>query len=171
MKLFANALKRETRRLHENNIRLCFIGELTAFSPLLQQGMENAMALTRNNQAMTLTVAVNYSGQWDITETTRQIALDIEAGRLQATDITEYLVQSRLALAQLPEPDLLIRTSGEQRISNFLLWQLAYTELYFTPCLWPDFSARELDRACEVFSQRQRRFGMTSEQMEKGDHA
>ena len=164
MKLFEIALNREVHRLHDNQVRVQFIGELSGFSPLLQQGMAHAVELTRHNRAMTLTIAVNYSGQWDITQASQRLAALVAAGQLAADDITPEKVAQQLMLHHLPPPDLLIRSSGEQRLSNFLLWQLAYTELYFTQRLWPDFDAEDIQQACQAFAKRERRHGQTSAQ-------
>jgi undecaprenyl diphosphate synthase len=166
MRLFMVALRREVRKLHKNNIRLQIIGDRSRFSPLLQENMQIAEELTAGNTRMRLVVAVNYGGHWDITEATRRLAVRVAQGELKPEDITETLVQSQLCMGMLPMPDLLIRTGGEQRISNFLLWQLAYTELYFADIYWPDFKHEEMKRALEAYSHRQRRFGQTDEQLE-----
>jgi undecaprenyl diphosphate synthase len=166
MELFLRALERETERLHENSVRLCFIGERSRFSEKLQERMAHAEALTRDNRRLTLTVAAGYGGRWDLVRATRRIAAQVAAGTLDPANIDESTLQSQLCLSDLPEPDLFIRTGGERRISNFLLWQLAYTELYFTDTLWPDFEREEMSRALDWFAGRQRRYGRTSEQME-----
>ena len=134
MRLFLIALEREVRKLHRNNIRLRIIGDRTAFNPVLQEHMEKAEALTRDNTAMTLVIAANYGGHWDITQATQAVAEKVRAGELAPSDITDDLIQQNLSIGDLPMPDLLIRTAGEQRISNFLLWHLAYTEFYFWKC-------------------------------------
>ena len=167
MELLLTALQREVARLHENDVCLRFIGERSAFAAKLAAKMTEAEQLTRANQGLKLVIAVNYGGRWDITQATRTLAREVAAGALAPEAIDEKLLQSRLALADLPEPDLFIRTGGEQRVSNFLLWQLAYTELYFTDTLWPDFDDRAFDAALESFAGRQRRFGRTGEQVEQ----
>jgi len=165
MELFVSTLQRETGRLHENRIRLRFIGDRAAFSDKLQQGIREAEQRTAPNTGLSLNIAANYGGRWDIACAARTIARRVEAGDLRAEDVTPQLLHSHVCLADLPEPDLFIRTGGEQRISNFLLWQLAYTELYFTECLWPDFGEAELTEALDTFAGRQRRFGRTGEQI------
>lgn len=165
MELFVATLQRETEKLHENGIRLRFIGDRTPFSQKLQDKIAGAEKKTAQNTAMTLIVAANYGGKWDITQASRQIAAKIAAGEMRLTDIDESALQQHLSTADLPEPDLFIRTGGETRISNFLLWQLAYTELYFTPMLWPDFDEHALTEALQDYGRRQRRFGHTSEQL------
>lgn len=165
MDLFMRALDKEARELHENNVRVRFIGDLSAFSPELQDKVRQAEAQTRNNDRMTLNVAANYGGRWDIVNATRLLAAEVAAGRLQAGQIDENLFRERLALAESGDPDLFIRTGGEMRISNFLLWQAAYTELYFTPVLWPDFDPAALDEAVSAYRSRERRFGLTGEQV------
>lgn len=165
MNLFVRTLRSEIRRLHAAKVRICFIGERQAFSPTLQEYMTNAEQRTAANPGLTLNIAANYGGRWDMVQATQRIAAACLAGHLQPSDIDEQLLHAYTSLAALPEPDLLIRTGGEQRISNFLLWQLAYTELYFTEQLWPDFGAADLDAACTAFANRQRRFGQTSEQV------
>jgi undecaprenyl diphosphate synthase len=163
---FLEALDNEVDQLHENGIRLRFIGNLAQLSEALRERMLAAMRLTENNERMTLVIAVAYGGRWDITEATRQIAAKCAAGELRAEDVDEQTVAEHLALRGLPDPDLLIRTGGEQRVSNFLLWNLAYTELYFSNTLWPDFGEEELALALEHFGRRQRRFGLTPSQAE-----
>lgn len=166
MNLFLEALAQEVPDLHANGIRLVFIGDLSAFTPEMRAKMDASMKLTAGNQRMTFAVAVNYGGQWDIANACRQLAQQVEQGSLKADEITPELVQQRISLGDLPPPDLCIRTGGEQRISNFMLWQLAYAELYFTDLYWPDFDQAALDAAIRDFNQRQRRFGRTSEQVE-----
>jgi undecaprenyl diphosphate synthase len=166
MNRFLEALDEEVDSLHRNGIRVRFIGNLSQLSTALRERMESAMRLTAGNSGMTLVIAVAYGGRWDIAMAARELARRCAAGELQSDEIDEAALGSQVALAGLPDPDLLIRTGGEQRISNFLLWNLAYTELYFCDTLWPDFGARELDAAIEHFSRRQRRFGMTPNQVE-----
>jgi undecaprenyl diphosphate synthase len=163
--LFMRALDRETAELHANDVRLRFIGDLSAFAPELQQNVRQAEAQTRDNQRMTLNVAANYGGRWDIAQAARKVAERVAAGLLAPERVDESALAAEMALADSRDPDLLIRTGGEMRISNFLLWQAAYSELYFSPLLWPDFGPEALDDAIEAFSSRERRFGRTSEQV------
>jgi undecaprenyl diphosphate synthase len=171
MELLYAALTREVGKLNSNNVRLRIIGDRSVFSEKLQSRLRQSEQQTENYTGLILVVAVNYGGRWDITQAARKVTDKALAGELQATDITAELISQHLSLADLPEPDLFIRTGGEQRVSNFLLWQLAYTELFFTQTLWPDFSAASLDDAINSFSQRQRRFGRTGEQVENGEGA
>jgi len=166
MELFIVSLERETRKLHENGVRLRVIGDRSAFAPLLQEKIAQAEAMTAGNQKLNLVIAANYGGRWDIAEATRRLAAEVESGTLTSADITPEHIEARLSLADLPEPDLFIRTGGEQRISNFLLWQLAYTELHFTPLLWPEFNETAFEAALASFASRQRRFGQTGDQIE-----
>jgi len=165
MSLFLQALAGRVAELHDNQVRLRFIGERSAFSAELQQGMADAELLTANNSGMVVVVAVNYGGQWDIAVAAKKLAREVAAGRLQAEDISPAHLAAEMCLADLPLPDLLIRTGGDQRLSNFLLWQAAYSELYFVPTLWPDFDAALLDRALADYAGRQRRFGRSAEQV------
>jgi undecaprenyl diphosphate synthase len=162
MSLFLDALEREVADLHRNQVRLSFIGDRESLGAELARRMQSAEQLTEANSGLRLIVAVGYGGRWDIARACRSLAADAAAGTLVAADIDEAQVAKRLALAGIPDPDLLIRTGGEQRVSNFLLWNLAYTELYFTDVLWPEFSPANLDAAFEYFSRRERRFGMTT---------
>jgi len=166
MELFLTTLERETEKLHENGVRLRVIGDREAFSPALQEKIAAAERLTGENTGLNLNIAANYGGRWDILQAARALAEKSSRGELRAEDIGADLFKSHLTLADLPEPDLFIRTGGERRISNFLLWQLAYTELYFTSALWPDFDDQSLDMALNDYASRQRRFGYTSEQVE-----
>ncbi|MGH8549695.1 MAG: isoprenyl transferase [Methylococcales bacterium] len=168
MELFVSTLEEQTETLHENGIRLRFIGDKSAFSEKLQQEIANSEEKTKNNSRLTMVIAANYGGRWDILQATRKIAGEVAQGMISADSISLESIDSRLSFPDLPEPDLFIRTGGEYRISNFLLWQLAYTELYFTDTLWPDFNERSLDLAIEAYAGRQRRFGYTSEQIESG---
>lgn len=163
MRLFNLALEREVARMQENNIRLRVVGDLTAFDEVLQQKIIKAQKFTELNTALTLTVAANYGGRWDILQAVRKIIAEHPA--IHPQELTEQLLTSYMVMANYPEPDLFIRTGGEQRISNFLLWQLAYTELYFTDTPWPDFGPRQLDEAIKSYQQRERRFGRTSAQL------
>lgn len=165
MRLFLFALEREVRRLHRNNIRLRMIGDRSAFSSAIQAQMEKAESLTRDNTGLTLVIAANYGGRWDITQANQRLAEKVAAGELQPGDITEELVQQHLSVGDLPMPDLLVRTAGEQRISNFLLWHLAYTEFYFPDVFWPDFKAEQMRDALNVYAGRKRRFGQTDDQI------
>lgn len=167
MELFLQALKREVKRLHANNVRLRVVGDRSAFDPKLQKRIAEAEEITRNNTGLNLLIAANYGGRWDITQAVRAIAAKVAAGQLQDSAITEELLNAHLSTHGFPEPDLFIRTGGEQRVSNFLLWQLAYTEFYFTDVLWPDFNRTVFEAALLSFAQRQRRFGRTGEQVEQ----
>ncbi len=162
--LFIAALEQEAERLHQNKVRLKVIGEVAPFGERVVQLVRKVEALTAANQGLTLTIAANYGGRWDLMQALARL---VRSQPLPPSGFTEEQLAPHLALNYAPEPDLFIRTGGEQRISNFLLWQLAYTELYFTPTLWPDFDARELDAAIAWYQQRERRFGRTSEQLEK----
>ena len=164
--LFLLALEREIAKLHDNDIQFRAIGDLAAFGPDIVQRVRDAEALTANNHRLRLTIAANYGGRWDIAQACARIAEEVRAGRLVPGDIGPETLEPYLSMAGVPEPDLFIRTGGEQRISNFLLWQLAYTELYFTPVLWPDFDRKQFDLALESFTGRQRRFGRTGDQVE-----
>ncbi len=165
MKLFMTALQREVKKLHKNNIRLRLIGNREAFSDKLQRLIADAENVTKDNTQFTLVIAANYGGRWDIVETAKNIALQVQQGSLKIEDINENLFNSQMNLSDLTEPDLFIRTGGEQRISNFLLWQLAYTEMYFTNTLWPDFNEENFMEALKSFGSRERRFGRISEQL------
>ena len=165
MELFLRALDREVKSLHRNNIRLRFIGDVAAFQPALRERMQRGEALTAGNTALSLNIAVSYGGRQDIVSACRAIVGEVQAGRLALDDIDEALLHGHTALADLPPLDLFIRTGGEQRVSNFLLWQLAYAELYFTDVLWPDVDADVLAAACVEFAGRERRFGLTSAQV------
>lgn len=166
MRLFIEALKREVAELDANGIRLRFIGQLDALGSELSAAIEAAQARTQDNSRMDLVLAVAYGGRWDLAAAARTLAREVEAGKLAAEDIDESRFEAALATASLPPVDLLIRSGGEQRISNFLLWDLAYSELYFTDVLWPDFTAAELDAALDYYVGRQRRFGCTGDQVE-----
>ncbi|EEX50931.1 polyprenyl diphosphate synthase [Pasteurella dagmatis] len=159
MNLFMQALDLEVKKLHKNNIRLNILGDITGFSEKLQQKIIQAEKLTENNTALTLNIAANYGGCWDIVQAAKQLAEQVKDNQIAVSDITPELFQQHLVTKSQPQVDLLIRTSGEQRISNFLLWQLAYAELYFTDVLWPDFNESEFERAILVYQQRHRRFG------------
>ena len=162
MGLFVSALEAEIDRLHDNGVRLKVVGDLSAFEPRLVELIHRGEILTAGNDRLTLTVAANYGGRWDILQAINRLTSSApeRVGNYSEDELAPYL-----AMAYAPEPDLFIRTGGEQRISNFLLWQLAYTELYFTDTLWPDFDAEKLDEAVRSFASRERRFGRTSEQL------
>ena len=165
MELFIAALSTEVTKLHRNNLRLCVVGDLSRFSQRLQKKIAQAEEMTASNTGMVVNVAANYGGRWDITQAARQLAVQVESGQLKAQDITEERIASQLMMSDLPDVDLLIRTSGERRISNFLLWQVAYAEMYFTPTYWPDFNEDSLVEAVSWFVDRERRFGCTGEQI------
>ncbi|HHS83416.1 MAG TPA: isoprenyl transferase [Gammaproteobacteria bacterium] len=167
MELFLTALEREVKKLHQHDVRMRIVGDRSRFPVKLQNKIAEAERYTAANTSLTFTIAANYGGRWDITQAVRELGHAIERGELKADQISEELLQSNLTLSTLPEPDLFIRTGGEQRISNFLLWQLAYTEFYFTDTLWPDFGKESFADALESFASRQRRFGRTSEQVER----
>ena len=168
MQLFVEAMEREVDELSRNGIRLKFIGDLSKLKPHLRDGVAQAEARTAGNDRMTVYVAVSYGGRWDIVGATRKLAAAVAAGTLLPGAIDEASFARELELGEAPDPDLFIRTGGEQRISNFLLWNLAYSELYFCDCLWPDFDEAELERAFRHFAGRQRRFGLTSSQVAGG---
>lgn len=159
MKLFLQALDGKVAKMHQNNLRLKVIGNRSRFPAAIVEGIEAAERLTADNTGLTLTVAADYGGRWDILQAANRL---IAEGK---SEITEDDLSQRLSLAEAPEPDLFIRTGGETRISNFMLWQMAYAEFYFTDTLWPDFDQREMHRALESFQQRERRYGRTSEQL------
>ncbi|MAD43768.1 MAG: di-trans,poly-cis-decaprenylcistransferase [Oceanospirillaceae bacterium] len=166
MQLFVIALEREVRKLHRNNIRLRVMGDISGFSARLQTLIREAEALTADNSAMTLVIAANYGGQWDVAQAARRIAEDVQAGKLAPADINEQVFHQYTWLNDLPAPDLLIRTGGEMRISNFMLWQTAYSEFYFSDAYWPDFKEEEYQKALSAFADRTRRFGRTDDQLE-----
>jgi undecaprenyl diphosphate synthase len=159
MDLFLKALDKEVNELHKNGVRLRFVGELSAFSEAIRTRMNAASVRTAGNAKLILNVCVNYGGRWDIAQASRRAAEAAVAGELDPAGIDERTLAPYLCLADVPPPDLFIRTGGERRISNFLLWQIAYTELYFTDTLWPDVDATELDHALDDYARRERRFG------------
>jgi undecaprenyl diphosphate synthase len=165
MSLFLEALQREIDDLHRNNVRLRFIGARQELAPKLVQKIEAAERRTGMNDGLTLTVAVAYGGRWDIVTAAQKLAAQVERQELEPEDIDEQTFAAELGLGAVPDPDLLIRTGGEQRISNFLLWNLAYAELYFCDCLWPDFGEEQFDDALLTFAKRQRRYGYTGAQV------
>ncbi|MGD9152562.1 MAG: isoprenyl transferase [Gammaproteobacteria bacterium] len=159
MRLLLKGLQDATQKLHKNNIQLRFIGDLNRFSVKLRQRIEKAVKLTQNNTGLKLVIAINYGGQWDILQATKKISQKIVDREIAVKDICAETFAKYLTTADLPDPDLFIRTSGERRISNFFLWQLAYTELYFTDILWPDFNEHHFKQALDDFAKRKRRFG------------
>ncbi len=164
--LFLAAIKNEIRELHQNNARLRIIGDKSMFPTELQFYIDEAERLTKDNTGLDLTIAANYGGRWDIIQAIQQISNKIEQGKLSASNINENLINQHISTCGLPEPDLFIRTGGEMRISNFLLWQLAYTELYFTDIFWPDFDEKQFQLALDSYAKRERRYGRTSEQIQ-----
>ncbi len=168
MQLFIVALEREVKKLHKNNIRLIVMGDKSAFQQKIQDLISQAEQLTADNDRMTLVIAANYGGQWDIAQAAKRIAQDIEAGKLSSEDINEQLFHKYTWLNDLPAPDLMIRTGGEERISNFMIWQTAYSEFYFSDALWPDFKQKEYKKALAAFANRVRRFGRTDDQLKEG---
>ena len=170
MELFVSTLQSEIESLHNQNVRVRFIGDCHAFSEKLQAKISQAEMLTAGNTGLQLNIAVNYGGRWDIANACQGIAKQVLDQKISVSDIDAELVDRNLSLAELPDPDLFIRTGGERRVSNFLMWQLAYTELYFCDELWPEFNEHAFDQAIEWFSGRQRRFGKTGEQIETKNH-
>ncbi len=165
MELLVSTINKETKTLMENDVRLNAIGDLGSLPKRCYQELQEAIAKTANNKGLTLTLALSYSSRWEIVNATKQIALDTASGKIKQEEIDEKLFESYLSTHNLPDPELMIRTSGEHRISNYLLWQLAYAELYFTSKLWPDFRREDLFEAIFNYQQRERRFGLTSEQL------
>ena len=165
MRLFIAALDEETRALHQHNVRLDIVGDRSMLSEALRGRIVRAEELTRANTGLRLNIAMNYGGRWDVTQACRRIAARVRAGELDPESITPELLDQHLSLSELPPPDLFIRTGGEMRVSNFLIWHLAYSELYFTDTHWPDFDRRAFAAALDAFAARQRRFGRTSEQL------
>ncbi|MBR7798497.1 polyprenyl diphosphate synthase [Undibacterium fentianense] len=163
MRLFVTALEKEVKKMHENQICLKIVGDLSRFDQHLQEAIRQAEQLTAGNQRLTVTVCANYGGRWDILQAVNKLQSDGVAPAL----VTEEMLAANLAMAYAPEPDLFIRTGGETRISNFLLWQLAYTELFFTNTFWPDFDGKSLDEAIVSYQSRERRFGRTSAQVSR----
>ncbi len=169
--LFLSALDNEIRKLHKNNVRFRVIGDTERFGEKITTRIRQSETLTQKNTALTLTIAANYGGRWDIAQACAELARRAVRGEVDPDTITEKSLEPFLSLTGVPEPDLFIRTGGEQRISNFLLWQLAYTEMYFTPVLWPDFDRAQFEQALVSYAGRQRRFGLTGEQIETARHA
>ncbi len=167
MELFMLVLNREVKRLHKNDIRFRVIGDVSRFSNKLQEKIKAAESLTEHNQGMVLSIAANYGGRWDITHAAKQLAAQVKQGEISVDDITEDSLNRLTSLYDMPDLDLMIRTGGDHRVSNFLLWQVAYAEFYFTDVLWPDFNEAEFTKAIETFTQRERRFGKTGEQVKQ----
>ena len=165
MDLFVAVLEQQVRELHENNIRLRVIGDRDALHATLRERIQEAESLTGDNSGQTLVIAANYGGRWDCCQAARRVAQRVQRGDLAVEDIDEEAMRRELSLDNLPEPDLFIRTGGERRVSNFLLWHLAYTELYFTDTLWPDFDRSAFEGALAYYASHQRRFGRTGEQV------
>jgi len=165
MELMVSTMSSETKKLMDNGIRLNAIGDLTSLPQKVYKKLQVSMAETSNNKGLTLTLALSYSSRWEITNAVRQLVQKAEHGELKSEEINEQLVSANLNTAEMPDPELMIRTGGEFRISNYLLWQLAYAELYFTPKLWPDFRKEDLFHALIDYQKRERRFGMISEQL------
>ena len=170
MSLFASYLKNEAHKLAKSDVRLRVIGRRDQFSNRLRKLIDDAEHTTRKG-SRTLVLAVDYGGQWDIAQAAQSLAEEVAAGKLQPAEVTEEKLQERISLSDLPAPDLCIRTAGEHRVSNFLLWQLAYSEFYFADCYWPDFDRVALDEAVSDYYSRQRRFGLTSEQVKNSEQA
>ena len=167
MGILQKLLREELDELHAKNVKLRVIGDIEPLDPMLKSAIIAAELTTKENTGLQLNVALNYGGRWDIVQAARSICVAVNTGAFKITDITDSTFSKYLSLSDLPEPDLLIRTSGEQRLSNFLLWQLAYTEIYFTSILWPDFTATDLDAALQFFAQRHRRFGLVKAESEQ----
>jgi undecaprenyl diphosphate synthase len=165
MELLVSTINKETKTLMEKDVRLLAIGDLKSLPGRCYNQLQETIEKTSNNKACTLVLALSYSSRWEIAEATRKIAAKVKAGELQPEEITEEVFAANLDTAMIPDPELMIRTSGEFRISNYLLWQIAYSELYFTPKLWPDFTKEDLADAVVDYQKRERRFGMTSEQV------
>jgi undecaprenyl diphosphate synthase len=165
MELLVNTVKQEINTLMENQVRLLTIGETSHLPADCQENLNWAKEKTKNNSGLTLIMALSYSGRWELTKAAQSIARAVEKGELKSSEINEATIENYLQTYGIPDPELLIRTSGEMRVSNFLLWQIAYTELYITPTLWPDFRKEHLYEAIWSYQQRERRFGKTSEQM------
>ena len=169
MSLFVEALQREVEELHRNKVKLEFVGERSRLSKSLARMMDDAEVATADNDGLHLIVAVAYGGRWDIVEAAKGCAQRVADGEIEADGIDEAMLAGEMQLGEIPDPDLLIRTGGEQRVSNFLLWNLAYSELWFCDTLWPDFREKDLDLAVEFFARRQRRYGHTGEQLEAAE--
>ncbi|HLT80891.1 MAG TPA: isoprenyl transferase [Cyclobacteriaceae bacterium] len=167
MELLVSTLKQEIDRLMENQVRLMTVGELADLPEDCQANLQWAIDQTRNNSGLTLNIALSYSGRWEIIQAVKSLVKDVQSGKIDEKDISDRVFENYLQAPGIPDPELLIRTSGEMRVSNFLLWQIAYTELYITPTLWPDFRKEHLYEAIWSYQQRERRFGKTSEQLKR----
>ena len=165
MSLFVSTITAEVKKLDKKNVRVRFIGDRTRFSEKLQQSIEKSEQLTRDNTGLQLNIAANYGGRWDIVNACRRLAAAVKDGAVAVDDIDEEMFDASISLSELPAPDLFVRTGGEQRISNFLIWQLAYSELYFVDTLWPDFSDEDFEASLDWYAGRQRRFGKTGQQL------
>lgn len=171
MTLFISTIMSEVKKLHKKNVQVRFIGERSRFSEKLQQNIHDAEALTKNNTGLYLNIAANYGGRWDVVNACQLLVHEVQKNNKKIQDIDEAYFNSFISLGDLPAPDLLIRTGGERRISNFLIWQLAYSELYFVDTLWPDFSETDLEAALSWYAGRQRRFGKTGQQVLSGNES
>lgn len=171
MDLFVSSLEKEVKQLHKNGVKLQFIGDRREFNQKLQTRITDSEELTKDNEGLQLVIAANYGGKWDISQAVKKLAGQVQRGEIEPDAITPDIIQKHVCLSSLPEPDLFIRTSGEHRISNFMIWQLAYTELYFTDTLWPDFNRTAYVEALQSFADRERRFGQTGEQVAKINNA
>lgn len=169
MELLVSTLRSEINELHKNNVRLITIGNIADLPPICQQQLQESKDITAQNSGLTLILALSYSGRWEISEAIKKISQQVKAGLLEPENISEEVISSNLATKGIPDPELLIRTSGEMRISNFLLWQIAYSELYITDVLWPDFRKKNFFEAILDFQRRERRFGKTSEQIDHSE--
>ena len=165
MNLFAKTIAEEIEELHENGVKIQFIGNIELLPDFAKQALFSASEYTKNNHGITLTLALSYSSRWEILHATKRIANELKEGKIDESDIDEKLFSKYLTTANIPDPELIIRTSGEFRISNFLLWQIAYSEFYFTDTLWPDFKEKDFEMAIQSFQNRERRFGKTSSQI------
>jgi len=165
MTLLVDTMRKEIDSLHENDIKVIVIGDMSKLPRRSREALENGIERTKNNTRMNLILALNYSSRWELTEAVRKIAEQVEENQLKSGDISQEIIEKHLSTYGIPDPELLIRTSGEYRISNYLLWQIAYAELYFTDEMWPDFNKESLEQAIIDFQGRERRFGKTSEQI------
>ena len=171
MDLFVSSLEKEVKKLNENGVRLKFIGDRSRFNQKLQDKIEESERITANNEQFLLNIAANYGGRWDVVTACKDICQKVQQQQLKIEDITESEFSNHLSTALLPDPDLFIRTAGEQRISNFLIWQMAYTEFYYTDVFWPEFDEQQFQLALEEYGQRKRKFGLTQEQVEASTNA
>jgi len=167
MRLLLNSLREETDKLHRNNVRLTTIGDIDKLPGEVQKKLAEAISITKNNTGLTLNLALSYSGRWELVHAVKEIALKLKKGDIDFEDINESLISDHLTTSGIPEPDLLIRTGGEYRVSNFMLWQLAYSELYISPLYWPEFRRQHLYEAIRDYQHRERRFGLVSEQVRR----